>query len=58
VRTGVSLGGRSGSHIAFGLGFNFRAFDLDVATEDILWVFEGSRYSTGSLGIGMRVRVP
>lgn len=58
LRTGVSLGGRSGSHIALGFGFNFRTFDFDVATEDLLWLFEGSQYSTGSVGVGMRVRVP
>ncbi len=58
LRTGVSLGGRSGSHIALGFGFSFRAFDFDVATEDLLWLFEGSQYSTGSVGLGMRVRVP
>ncbi len=57
LRTGVSLGARSGSHIAFGFGFNFRSFDFDVATEDILWLFEGSHYSTGSVGVGMRIRV-
>lgn len=58
VRTGVALGGYGGSHIAFGFGINFRTFDLDFATEDILLLFEGTKYSTGSVGVGVRVRVP
>jgi len=58
IRTGVALGGYGGSHIAFGFGINFRTFDLDFATEDILLLFEGAKYSTGSVGVGVRVRVP
>lgn len=58
IRTGVALSGSTGSHIAFGFGLNFRTFDLDVATEDILLLLEGTRHSTGSVGIGMRVHVP
>lgn len=58
LRTGVALSGNTGYHIAFGFGLNFKTFDFDIATEDILLLFEGTKYSTGSIGIGVRARVP
>jgi hypothetical protein len=58
IRTGFSVGGSSSSHVSFGLGFNFRWFDFDVATEDVFWLFSGQNFSTGSVGLGMRFRIP
>ena len=56
LRSGVSFG-EGTSRIALGFGLSFRFFNLDIATEDILWFFNRS-VLTGSVGMAMRVRIP
>ena len=58
LRTGFSIGGSSASRLAFGFGFNFRWLDFDLGTEDILWLFDGRNFSSGSAGMSVRFRVP
>ena len=55
-RSGVSFG-EGTSRIALGFGLSSRFFNLDVATEDILWFFNRS-VLTGSVGMAMRFRIP
>jgi hypothetical protein len=44
IRTGVQLGGRVGSALAFGLGFRpFSWLTIDAGTSDILGVFNSDR---------------
>lgn len=56
LRTGVAFTERA-PRIAFGFGFDFRRFKLDIGTEDILWFFNRS-ILTGSVGMAMRFRIP
>jgi hypothetical protein len=57
IRTGFSYAGTSKTHLAFGIGISLRYFDLDVATENILFLFDQKSFSKGSLGFGMKVKV-
>jgi hypothetical protein len=41
IRTGFSYGGSQSTHLAFGFGISSRHFDLDLATEDLLWLVTG-----------------
>ncbi len=56
LRSGVSFSEKP-ARISFGFGLGFRFFNLDVATEDILWFFN-RRNLTGSIGMAMRFRIP
>ncbi len=58
LRTGFLLGGGSTTHFSFGLGFYLRSLQIDIATEDILWLFDQERFSTGSIGFGVRFVIP
>jgi hypothetical protein len=58
IRTGFSLGGGSSTRFSFGLGFYLRTLQIDIATEDIMWLFNPQRFSTGSLGFGIRFVIP
>jgi hypothetical protein len=58
VRTGFSYGGSQNVHLAFGIGVSSRHFDLDLATEDLLWLINGKSSSYGSLGFAMRWKIP
>lgn len=55
IRAGVSVGGiEGGAGVAFGLGFHFGVFDLDLASENVEWIFSPSKTAHGSLAMGMR----
>ena len=56
LRSGMSLGGVEGTSIAIGFGFHFGAFALDVATENLGWIFTPSTARHGSMAAGMCVR--
>jgi hypothetical protein len=58
IRTGLSLGGGGSTHFSFGLGFYLRSLQIDIATEDIVWLFDQRQFSTGSLGFGIRLVIP
>jgi hypothetical protein len=58
IRTGFSYTGNSSTHLAFGFGISSRYFDLDLATENILFLFDQKSFSKGSLGFGMRFKIP
>ncbi len=57
IRAGFSIGGSSNSHTSFGIGVNLRSVDLDLATEDVSWLFSGKEFSTGSVGVAARIRI-
>ncbi len=55
LRAGVSFGGiEAGVNVAFGVGFHFGVFDLDLASENVEWIFSPSKTAHGSLAMGMR----
>lgn len=58
IRTGFSYSGNASTHLAFGLGISSRYFDFDVATENVLFLFDQKSFSKGSLGVGMRFKIP
>jgi hypothetical protein len=53
LRAGVALGGSDRSSLAFGLGVHAGFFRLDLASENIEWVFSGRSFSAASLAAGM-----
>jgi len=55
VRTGVSFGGTDHYNWAFGFGFHFGLFDIDLATENVSWLFATRGTSYGSAAVGMRL---
>ena len=57
LRSGVSFGGTDHFNVAFGFGVHFGLFDLDVASENVTWLFAPKTFSYGSVGIGMRFRI-
>jgi len=55
LRAGVSFGGvEAGVNVALGVGFHFGVFDLDLASENVEWIFSPSETAHGSLALGMR----
>jgi hypothetical protein len=56
VRSGISFGGSDGVNVALGLGVELGAFDCQVATENVGWLFSPSSFSYGSLAVGTRLR--
>jgi hypothetical protein len=56
LRSGLSLGGVEGVSVAFGFGVHFGAFTLDLATENLGWIFAPSTARHGSMAAGMCVR--
>jgi hypothetical protein len=53
LRAGVSFGGREGTGVAFGFGVHVGFFRLDLASENIEWVFSDRSFSAASLAAGM-----
>jgi len=53
IRTGISVGGTDIFNMAFGLGFHFGAFNLDLASENVSAVFAPTSFSNASLALGM-----
>ncbi len=55
LRAGVSFGGiEAGVNVALGVGFHFGVFDLDLASENVEWIFSPSTTAHGSMAMGMR----
>jgi hypothetical protein len=57
LRTGISFGGTDGVNVAFGLGFHFGVYDLDLATENLGWIFTPNSAAYGSFALSMRFRI-
>ncbi len=57
IRTGVSFGGTDRVNLAFGFGLHFGAFQLDLASENVSWLFDPSSFSYGSFAMGMRFNI-
>lgn len=55
LRTGVSFGGADHYNWAFGFGFHLGAFDIDLASENVSWLFSARGASVGSAAMGMRL---
>ncbi len=57
LRSGVSFGGTDHFNVAFGVGVHLGLFDLDLASENVTWLFAPKKFSYGSAAIGMRFRI-
>ena len=57
LRTGVSVGGPGHGSLALGIGLHLGVFVLDVASEDIGWLFSRDTFSYGSAAVGMRLQL-
>ncbi len=55
LRTGVSFGGTDHYNWAFGFGFHLGVFDIDLASENVSWLFSAGGASYGSAAMGMRL---
>jgi hypothetical protein len=58
IRSGFALQSNRRAAVSFGLGLNFRGFDFDLGTENILAIFNPRTSTNGSLGVGMHFRIP
>jgi hypothetical protein len=56
VRSGVSFGGTDHFNVAFGIGLHIGMFDLDLASENVTWLFTPKSFSHGSAALGMQFR--
>ncbi|MBI4535334.1 MAG: hypothetical protein HY708_03585 [Ignavibacteriae bacterium] len=56
IRTGVSFGGTDRMNVAFGFGFRLGFFDLDLASENVNWLFQPNDFAYGSVALGTRFR--
>jgi len=57
IRTGVALGGEDHSNFAFGFGLKVWVMQLDIASDNLGWVFSHDSFSRGSVGMGFTVRI-
>jgi hypothetical protein len=57
LRAGVSLGGIDHFNTALGCGLHLGSFELDLASDNLGWLFSPSTFSGGSLSAGMRLRL-
>jgi hypothetical protein len=57
LRSGVSFGGTDHLNVAFGLGVHLGMFELDLASENITWLFTPKSFSHGSAALGMQLRL-
>ena len=55
LRTGVSFGGTDHYNWAIGFGFHLGLFDIDLASENVSWLFATKGTSYGSAAVGMRL---
>ncbi len=56
IRTGYSWGGPDHTNFALGLGLHFGLFELDLASEDLGWLFSPKTVSYGAASVGMKFR--
>jgi hypothetical protein len=57
IRAGASFVGGKSATIAIGLGFRTGVVDLDIAAENVDWIFSPRDLSTGSMALGITVRI-
>jgi hypothetical protein len=57
IRTGVAFGGEDHFNFALGFGLKFWVVELDVASDNIGWLFSHDSFSRGSLGIGLTLKM-
>jgi hypothetical protein len=57
LRSGVSFGGTDHINVALGIGVDLGVFDLDLASENVNWLFAPKSFSHGSIAGGMRIRL-
>lgn len=56
LRSGISFGGTDRMNVALGFGVNVAFFELDVATENLNFLWMGDNMSHGSVALGTRFR--
>ena len=56
LRTGYAWGGPDHTNFALGMGFHLGFFELDLASEDLGWLFSPKTVSYGSVSAGMKLR--
>ncbi|MGB6033899.1 MAG: DUF5723 family protein [Bacteroidota bacterium] len=57
LRAGLSVGGSTSTHFALGFGIHMGVFELDVASENLGWVFSPDSFSHGTVAVGMSFRL-
>ena len=57
VRIGMIGGGGEPLHYALGFGVHFGMINLDIASEDLDWLFRPSAFSYGSVALGISARL-
>ncbi len=57
IRTGVAFGGEDRFNFALGFGIKVWVFRLDVASENIGWLFSHDTFSRGSIGVGLTLKM-
>jgi hypothetical protein len=57
IRAGLSIGGYTSTHFALGFGVHMGVFNLDVASENLGWLFSPDSFSHGTVAVGMSVRL-
>jgi hypothetical protein len=57
IRTGVGFGGVDRFNFALGFGLKIWVVQLDVASDNIGWLFSHDSFSRGSLGVGLTLKM-
>ena len=57
IRTGVAFGGADHFNFALGFGLRLWVIQLDVASDNIGWLFSHDSFSRGSLGVGLTLKM-
>ena len=57
LRTGVGFGGPDRFDFALGFGLKLWVLQLDVASDNIGWLFSHDSFSRGSLGVGLTLKM-
>jgi hypothetical protein len=57
LRTGIAMGGEDRFNFALGFGLRFWVVQLDVASEDMGWLFSHDSFSRGSLGFALTLKM-
>jgi len=57
LRTGIEVGGEDGFNFALGLGLKLGFFELDIASDNLGWIFDRSSFSRASAAFGLKFRI-
>ncbi len=57
LRSGVSFGGTDHMNLALGFGIRLSFFELELASENVTWLFAPNSFSRGSIAIGTRFHI-